>query len=396
MVLVGYACPEHSSYSIDTGIPRGYYDDVALAILDIIPPPELGASDDESDDEGSIFSSMITLSRATSFVSTGDDTIQEILHVFLDDPLLRWDKLVGCWRTSRTFSEVKDVRFFLRAFEIALRDKADSTLEHHTCAFLRSRIPYISSQICDRFGLLDDVDNKPSDRPASLQPITIDEPDPTLMPSFAKVRHFLFDGSQFQALKDNIKNFSQNTRDHCGEMADILIKNLHRPEKILETSFAEDSLRTQLDTFLSALANEAALAKVSAYDRAGIKSLQGDVHLHALTREVWSAWTHDVPVWHTYPPVISSIGCTLSEGSVGFLEYNLDCENFEAFTCSSRSFLDLARCLSGLRGTEKPSENSLPISSAQRSSINARPFASESRSKDKLKFECVGLSRVRG
>jgi hypothetical protein len=123
-VLVGYACSIHQQ-------PRW----TASEVQDIADEPP-GLSDD-SDDADNIFSTAITLSRATSFVTIEEqDTVAEISQVLVEDPLLSWQRLLRHQTAGHSESDFKDVRFFLRAFESDLRAEADTTLEHHACAFL--------------------------------------------------------------------------------------------------------------------------------------------------------------------------------------------------------------------------------------------------------------------
>jgi hypothetical protein len=111
---------------------------------------------------------------------------------------------------------VKDVRFFLKAYEADLTEAADSTLQLHLCAAFRTRIRYILSQICEHFNLkeVEDVclDLKESDHVAmaeTLQPVTQDELDSAYIPPFEWVRGFMFDGDPYSALKETIKNYTK-------------------------------------------------------------------------------------------------------------------------------------------------------------------------------------------
>jgi hypothetical protein len=287
-VLVGYACSSHSSHKepYTQTRPFGETSEAPDFLYDSAD------STDESDGGESVFSNVLSLSRATSFISGEEDTIKEILDILLEDPLLRWEKLLSLQRGDG-FSETKDVRFFLRAFEMDLRANANNTLEHHTCAFFRSRIRYFSSQICERFDLRETEDETASEPPGSVQTVTMEEPDLTLMPPFSRIRNFLFGGEPFQGLKDNVKNFTvNNTRDHLGEMINIVTRNIHPPEMILggvsSMEEIEKSLRRQLQTFVLALAEEADLSNLSASDRNGIRSV--NCNMETFSREIGAYW----------------------------------------------------------------------------------------------------------
>lgn len=335
-VLVGYSCGHHLSHGHT--VAPGEEAEVKDLVYDT------SDSSDGSDDERSIFSAIITLSRGTSFVTVGEDTIQEILQVLLDDPLLRWDKLMSQHEEDRSCSEIKDVRFFLRTFEMDLRANSDNTLEHHTCSFLHSRIRYLSSQICERFRIPDFEDADVSfESTESLQVVTVETPDPTLMPPFAAIRNFLFCGDPYRGLKDNIRNFTQTAHDPFGEMLDILTKNIHPPEKILRETCSEDMLCDHISTFLSALIEEAAIVKLSASDIAGIKSLGS--HVRKLATKARLFWASESPVWHFYPPVISTIECASSNTDDMLVEANAKYESYEVFVVSSRAFLILTMYL---------------------------------------------------
>ncbi|KAI4950018.1 hypothetical protein J4E91_004674 [Alternaria rosae] len=126
--------------------------------------------------------------------------------------------------------KAKDVQFFLGAFERDLRAESDSTLQHHACAFLRRRLRYLSSEIYKHFNVEEITASgaySPDGKSVTgslqqLQPIDTDEPDPTLMPAFSIIREFLFDGTAYEALKENVKNFTQHTRNYGEEMVDIM------------------------------------------------------------------------------------------------------------------------------------------------------------------------------
>jgi hypothetical protein len=64
--------------------------------------------------------------------------------------------------------------------------------------------------------------------------VSTDEPDLTWMPPFDRIRKFVFRGEPFQALKDNVKNFTKNVRDPLGEILYIFKKHLH-PHKWVTT-----------------------------------------------------------------------------------------------------------------------------------------------------------------
>jgi hypothetical protein len=348
-VLVGYACHAHSMNG-----SGGVFSKTQDIIDDAADCTE------GSDDGDSIFSTAITLSRATSFIAAEEqDTIDEILQILVDDPLLSWEKLFRHQSGDPSRSDVKDVRFFLRAFEIDLREAADSAIEYHACAFFRSRIRYLSSQICERFNLkesaaLDHFLIDDEEAPASvqqLQPVTLDEPDPTLMPPFSRIRSFMFGGFAFQTLKENVKNFTQNTRDYLGEVTNIIIKNIHPPDmasaKLSLVGENPGSLSEILGMFLPALEKEAILCNLSASDRVGIKNIQSDT-LQLKTR-VSTAWTSEVPLWHFYPPVPGNSTCLQPNFlSTKDLECKSEYEIFEEFICSSGAFLNLAHSVTGL------------------------------------------------
>jgi hypothetical protein len=348
-VLVGYACSSHSDFK-----PGPYA--AGLEDQDIV---DVAAdSTDGSDDDESVFSSAITLSRATSFIAGDEqDTVEEVLHMLANDPLLCWERL------SRHENEdpgpsniVKDVRFFLGAFETDLRKAADSTMEHHACAFLRSRMRYLSSRICERFnleettapGLLSIDDETTSKSIQQLLPVTLDEPDPTLVPAFTAIRNFIFGGVAFQALRENIRNFTQSRRDYRGEMTDIITKNIHPPDlDLVQLSKIAGPLHKNLEAFLRALLTEAMLCDLSAGDRVGIKNLQVDTE--QLTVSVSAFWTRNVPIWHFYPPILGKRSCgqsdfLSSEDRDGRSEYEI----FEEFICSSKAFLHLSQSVARL------------------------------------------------
>jgi hypothetical protein len=77
-VLVGYVCSTHQKTTWEACAS-------ASEVQDVVDDD----SDDRSDDEDSVFSTSITLSRATSFVASEEqDTVAEVLRVLLGDPLL--------------------------------------------------------------------------------------------------------------------------------------------------------------------------------------------------------------------------------------------------------------------------------------------------------------------
>jgi len=341
-VLVGYACSLHSDYLQDSGV---------IDIVDSLPD-----LDDSSDDGQSIFSLSIALSRCTSFIaSDGQDTIAEVLEVLLQDPQLSWQDLLHSQTTTTTETRAKDVQFFLGAFERDLRAQSDSTLQHHACASLRCRLRYLSSEIYKHFNV-EEITTSDSYCPDNesvtgslrqLQPIGTDEPDPTLMPAFSVIREFLFDGTAYEALKENVRNFAQHTRNYRKEMVDIMVRNLHPPSEHLGSPRNVDSPRlfNLFDVFLADLAKEAEIHMISASDRAGIKSVHEK--LSKLAARIYALWTDEVPSWHFYPLIPSSSSCeSFTSSSANVIESQGEVETFETFVCSSRAFWCLTKSVS--------------------------------------------------
>jgi len=367
-VLVGYACPQHQRSK------------QAVEIADIVE--NISDLDDSSDDGASIFSTSIALSRSTSFIaSEGQDTIAEVLKVLLEDPELRWEKLVrsptstqlpgaipypytlilsneryritkGFQASSANEMKVKNVQFFLGAFERDLRAEADSTLQHHACAFLRQRLRYLSSKIYEHFNT-DDIAVPgaylPGEKSASgslqqLHSIDLDETDPALMPAFCEIREFVFKGTAYETLKENIRNFAQRARNYEEELAEILVKNIHPPTASLRLSFREDvtPLCNLLSVFLSDLAREAELYMLSASDRVGINGAQNKpTHLSS---KIVASWTDEAPLWHFYPLIHGNRSCLSSmTPQKNSTEIRGKVEAFERFVCSSRAFWNLTR-----------------------------------------------------
>lgn len=347
--LVGYRCPEHQlSWDKEQA--------VSVEKPDIV--------DDSSDidgsltDDESIFSTSIALSRCTSFIATdGQDTVAEILKILIEDPELRWEKLL-CFQPEIPIGrQVKDVQFFLAAFESDLRTEADSTLQYHACAFLRRRLRHISSRIYEHYDIEEKFssgnilsnDEDVSGSLERLEPIGLDEPDSTLMPAFSSIQDFVFKGVAYQSLKENIRNFVQHTRNHEQEMVDIILRNIHPPKAVshrFENDWAKVR-RAHLSRFLSCLEIEAEEHKLSASDRAGLKKVRQ--HPFQLIMRVMTSWTSEKPSWHHYP-LIPGIDSCLTYGDVsGTTIYSqTEIESFETFVCSSEAFLTLARTISGL------------------------------------------------
>jgi hypothetical protein len=335
-VLVGYACSLHSKVE-GSGTARVSDGNFKLR-------HDTYDSSDDSDRGTSIFSTAMVLSRATSFISADEDTIQNILQVLLEDPLLRWENLVGQQHRHDHPRGKRDVRFFLKAFEVDLRANAGTSLEQQTCSFFRSRIRYLSSQICERFNLVENEDETILKVMEPLALVTVDEPDPASMPTFSKIRNFMFGGDSFQGLKDNVRNYTQKPRDYIREMVDVITKNIHPPVPAIASAWESEKyercLHLHLEVFLLALAADADLCNLSASDRIGIESLLDKVS--EISTRIRSCWTHKLPMWHFYPPIIKGDRCTQS---VLLMEVDSSYEAFETFTSSSSAFLDLARGL---------------------------------------------------
>lgn len=143
--------------------------------------------DDSSSDDSFIFdtgfSTAVALTPATSFISTDEDTVQEMLDTLLEDPLLRWDILLNFNCKGINGPDKKDVKFFLKTYEVDLCATANATLDHHACAFLRSRVRFFSSQICKRFRLVGEETKSTSRLDAfdSLPDVTMEKLGPALM-----------------------------------------------------------------------------------------------------------------------------------------------------------------------------------------------------------------------
>jgi hypothetical protein len=293
---------------------------------------------------------------------------------------------------------VRDVRFFLRAFESDLSAEANSTLEQIVCGFFRRRIRYFSSQICEHFHLgeytapdVNSVDGASvSGSMQQLEPITIEDPDPTLMPAFSIIRNFMFDGVGFRALKENVENFAERTRDYNEEVADIIIRNIHPPVKTSVMSREEEAkaLHVLLGPFLCALGDEAKCCRLSASDRAGIRCIQSNVS--QLSARVSNSWIRQVPLWHFYPSVLGSGNCVQSDLSpMNETNCKTKYELFEVFVCSSRGFLDLARSVAVLpyRNKWRPQWPTSRLFS----SLGTGDMSSSSL-RTAIAFECVSLS----
>jgi hypothetical protein len=384
-VLVAYACALHSS----DRDPPAFSQDIVNAFED---------SDDSSDDDGSIFSSKITVSRATSFIAVDNsDAIDEILHVLVNDPLLRWDNLLH--QTSDDTKD-KDVRFFLRAYELSLRAAADSNIERHTCAFLQSRLRYLSSTICKHFHLhesqnLDHDDAGTMNDVRELHEVAIDEPDPALMPSFSRVRSFLFEGVAFEALKGNLRDFGRNKRDYLEEVIEIVLQNIHPPTRdFAQLAYVKrwslgnfsEALNILAATFVRQLADEAIECNLSASDRIGIRKLAECGGIAQIHTRLIKLWNSDVPPWHLYPLIPgdgNDLGCFRSESNLE-AQRDSDFEVFKIFVCSSRALLDFANaCLEPF----------------QKSRVAVSPIMPEdclcteaTVRRTKIKFTCVSLN----
>ncbi|KAH3968112.1 hypothetical protein HBH98_071450 [Parastagonospora nodorum] len=137
------------------------------------------------------------------------------------------------------------------------------------------------------------------------------------MPPFDRIRNFMFLGESFQALKDNVKNFTKNARDPRGEMLNILKKHLHPPKWVTTDENAKNIIQSLLEVFLQALAKEAASDKLSASEGAGIVTLQRNVNVLAV--QVQDFWTQDVPLWRFYPLMVSKSRIGKSSGIMNSL-----------------------------------------------------------------------------
>jgi hypothetical protein len=389
-VLVGYACSTHWSRDQDVGVV-----DIVDNVSDL---------DDSSDDGESMFSTSIALSRCTSFItSEGDDTITEVLDVLLEDPQLHWEKLVRSQTASPDGTQIKDVQFFLGAFERDLRAEADSTIQFHACAFLRGRVRYFSSKIYERFNpgggfnsgiFLADEENA-SGSLQYLQLIDMDEPDPTLMPAFPMIREFLFNGTAYEALKENVRNFSKHTRNYEEELVDILLRNIHPPTASLAHSLEQDAtrLRKLLDVFLTDLAVEARLRMLSASDRVGIRSVRGK--LLQLSARVNALWTREVPSWHSYPLIPGGSSCvSASTSPANNTDTKGEVDTFETFVCSSKAFWCLARSCAPYshKNFSEPSHD-LPLKLREMQITKDRLFSSPCNVE--IKFGCVSFHSIR-
>lgn len=350
-VFVGGACAVHGS--------TRYGSSEGTELMGETFPTELGhlvttrrraysvSSSEDSDDEKSIFSSAVVSYSAGSLTTVDEeDAIDEILRVLINDPLLSWEKLIQPSHSYRHRSELKDIRFFLTTFESDLRITANSPLEFHACTFLRNRIRYLSSQIRERFHILQlqlpdrDVkdeshDTKPSD---TLPPIT-PEDDITFVPSFDTIRHFLFHGVPYVALKENIRNYTRNTRDYREEMKVILAKNIPITDaSAMKNSISRDKLGDFygiLGVFLVDLTLEA-VNSVSSSDICGLENLRSSIM--ELGDHLKTFWTLGKPTWY-YHDLIPGAGGGLKPGALDpGLESQPEYENFQAFVCSSKAF----------------------------------------------------------
>ncbi|KAH5613359.1 hypothetical protein HBI45_044420 [Parastagonospora nodorum] len=137
--LVGF------SYSSHDGLHDYQRQKIQVKIPTLITDND---SSDDSDNVSSVFSNEVAVSRATSFISAKEDTIQDILQFLIEDPLLRWENLIGQHKNNHTRSEMKDVQFFLRAFEMDIRTNADDTVESQVDAsFRQDKEFHVSRQI---------------------------------------------------------------------------------------------------------------------------------------------------------------------------------------------------------------------------------------------------------
>jgi len=388
-VLVGYLCSSHGGNPIPRSEP--YELKRGAEVADIVD--NVTKSDDSSDDGESVGSTSITLSRCTSFIaSDGQDTVAEVIEVLLEDPQLSWQKLVRSQTTDTVEMNVDDIHFFLGAFERDLRSEADSTLQHHTCAFLRRRLRYLSSKIYEHFNVEKTtalgaylVDEKNAFGSLQrLQLIDLNDADPILMPAFSKIREFLFDGTAYKALKDNVRNFARHTRNYEDEMADIVIRHIHPPEMGWKSPSNGDLL---LDVFLTDLAREAKIHMLSDSDRAGIKSTRDK--LSKLSTEINAAWTQQVPAWHFYPLIHASRSCASSMTSQeDMTEKQREVASFETFACSSRAFLQLARSFAPNTCKTTCEPSCVPSSRVDKvgEEVHSGPHITS------IRFACVSLS----
>jgi hypothetical protein len=342
-VLVGYACASHSYLSFEK---QEVHD--TEGILDDISDPS-----DDSESEGSIFSQAISGYTTSSFIPVnGDDTIHEIVQSLINDPLLDWPKLLQCGSANDRPPAMRDVRFFLRAFEADLRETADSALEIHVCEIFRRRIGYFSSQISKYFDINENnIDLKihdPMSTTDTLPPMTLEDLDPTNIPPFELIRSFMFDGLSFATLKENIRNYARSTRNYVGEMNDILTKNIWPCDtaalvKALNRDAAGDFLGI-LEVFTFDLLQEAIDTRASATDLKGIKSLDEDIE--KIMAYVSSYWSTARPTWHYLPPVLLKEGGSPIDLQEIGLERNVEYETFQTFVCSSVAFSNLASAIS--------------------------------------------------
>ncbi|KAF2184714.1 hypothetical protein K469DRAFT_178678 [Zopfia rhizophila CBS 207.26] len=371
-VLVGYACAAHTSHS-DSTEASSHLDQTSSAPATFSRPPwasivENTDSDEEADDAKSIFSTALVSYNAGSLITTDeDDTIDEILHMLVNDPLLDWPGLLGKPNGRSPRSCIKDVRFFLRTFESDLRIAATSAVEFQACLILRSRIAYFSSQIHKHFNISDvgppvDQEGQSTVTPENTQAISPDELDLGFIPPFQTIQRFMFDGIPFATLRENIRSCARTHRDHNNEIVDILLKELslrpmewramsasHRPD-------AEGALHTILQTFILNLFHESISSKISVFDINGVEALKSNVK--ELKNQFKEFFDPKKPDWY-YCELVPREGINSKIGLQNTeLERCSESEDFRQFVCRSKAFASLKEMISCYAQTQPSCQRS--------------------------------------
>jgi hypothetical protein len=335
-VLVGYACPAHTEPVRDDA--------------------EYNSSTEGSDEEESVFSAAAVPYTAESLITDSDeDTIDEIIRILLEDSLLDWPGLANVQSGSSEYIH-KDVRFFLTKYISDLREIADTPIKLQTCAYIRSRIRYLSSQVCERFDITEcttrkgaTMNNRPGTTLEQLQPVTLKDDDLVCVPPFRLVRSYLFDGDPYAALKGNVKLYGSKyarPRDFVAEMADIICKNACSVDgKAMCEAMEKDHLGDMtgiLAIFLKDILCEAFQAKISEMDASGIAAVANNVE--DLETKLRSFWCTRKPAWYYYPLMPES-GNLLEAGRIACSLENTPLEAFRNYVTSSRVFSALLNAI---------------------------------------------------
>ncbi|PSN71568.1 hypothetical protein BS50DRAFT_570896 [Corynespora cassiicola Philippines] len=345
ITLVGYSCSSHSSAG-----QVGNEND---------PEPFESDSDDDTEGNRSIFSEALISKTSTLVTTSQEEEIDRILGALVDDPLLPWPDLLSKNQANQRQNNVKDVRFFLRAFERSLRESANTILEAQVCSFIRHRIPYLSARIYEHFNFhrssnfsTDDIPENRADKTETWSKAIGDmdpEYDHAFIPSFDTIRGFLFDGQPFDIMKENLRNYVRNNIGFNREIQDVLSKEIgfsrgywtrvelcFNPSRLTLRSLGKNRavlLSAVFDTFLQLLQHEAITSKISVDHIEGLQ----DLDAVQIERHFIQYWARPIPQWH-YTPLEPGKNSSLKLGCLDSgLELSRGAEEFRTFLKSTIS-----------------------------------------------------------